>query len=190
MRKKEDKTIYKLYRDIQKEYDFEYPIKVISLGIGTGLGTFAGHYIGPNQRTLILAGVGATIGFLGNGIYNYLRIHKNKKEQDLSIERFEVFKEEAKKIIGKEDVSLDKDNVYFTIMLPFPEKVDMYSVKYKDDSCLVEKYQNDELLECLYYSDMEKMAECIDGIDLSPALSKAYEVTPRKHTKKTSKQSK
>lgn len=160
------KLIYKLYRDTEIKPTKDLYIKPLLIGAGSLIGTFGSYFITPDNETLIGAAGFLTGIFIGKGIVNVFKYKKQKKNWELQSKRLEVFKEEAKNIVGK-NIKIDESDV-ITIAGFTGFGMNAFNIIYSDNSVLVEKDD-----ECIYYdSNDDKKYDISSARDVAFSIKK------------------
>lgn len=167
---KDNKLVYKLYRDLDSKPTKDLFIRPLLLGAGTTIGTVINNFLINNDKTLNYIFGGAAVGFIGSGILNVYKYAKKQKNYDLSLERFKVFKEEAEKIIDK-DIDISNADLMADC---YDSEESAFIVTFKDKSLIIENSEDD--YRCVYYdSEYDKY------FDLSSARDVAYSVKKKKN---------
>lgn len=158
------KLVFKLYKDTEVKPTKDLYIKPLLIGTGSLIGTFGSYFITPDNETLIGVAGFLTGIFIGKGIVNVFKYKKQKENYELQLKRLEIFKEEAKKIVGK-DIKIDWGDIIVTGGFT-GFGLDSYNIVYSDYSVLIEKDN-----ECIY-CDAEENKQ----YNISSARNSAYSI--------------
>lgn len=181
-------TVYKLYKDVSNEPKDSMYKRPICIGLASYIGSQMMQRMSFFENKAIVGMcIGAAGTCIGIGFYNICKFKKQKKEFEMSQQRLDVFKTEAKKILD-EDVNLDYNNVLMHANFSAFDSFNHYNTLFKDGGVLMETSYN-ENYNCEYFKLPEN--ECPEyeivvgnGINLNSAVDKAYSFVPGKNKKK------
>lgn len=163
----ERKLAYKLYKDTNEKPTKDLFIKPLLIGTGFTIGTIGSYFVTPENIPLIRISTGLSFLFVTKSIMNMFRYKKEKENYEEQLKRLEIFKEEVKKIIGKE-VNIDVLNVISAFEM-VSQDINTINIVYVDGSQLIETIEENS--KCIYYDIKED-----EKYDITGARNIAYSI--------------
>ena len=163
----ERKLVYKLYKDTNEKPTKDLFIKPLLIGTGFTIGTVGSYFVVPENIPLIRISTGLSFLFITKSILNMFRYKKEKENYEEQLNRLEIFKDEVKKIIGK-DVNIDILNVVSAFEM-VSQDASTFNIVYEDGSQLIETVEDKS--NCIYYDLKED-----EKYDITGARDIAYSI--------------
>lgn len=174
-------TVYKLYYVAESKPTKGLFLKPYVLSLDSVICTLGAHFMLPEIEQLTNIGVGMCVGLFATGCYNLRKYKKLKKVYHEYNQRFEVFLEEAKKIIGS-DATIGIDDIVMNFSVRISSSFQNNQIMFKDNSCICEVFGTDYYI-CDYYRDAESENFEDEKIDLTSAVKAAYSINMNKKEK-------
>lgn len=137
------------------------------IGTGFALGTVGSYFVVPDNLSLIRISTSLSFLFVTKSIMNMFIYKKQKEKYEEQKKRLEIFKEQVKKIIGK-DVNIDILNVV-SVFEMLSQDINTINIVYEDGSQLIETIEDKP--KCIYYDLKED-----EKYDITSAKDIAYSI--------------
>lgn len=176
MRKKDDNTIYRLYKDTKIKLTSDFYLKPLAGLASSSIALAIANNMDLDNNLAMCVSIGMATIFGLSTIKKIKFYNKVKKVYDSSYTKLNEFKEELEKVIGTE-YNLNSNNIVIMPRLALEIGKDSLSVKeivFKDSSKISEQIENG-VYSCLFYKDKDLYNSRESAIDITDIAKKVLE---------------
>lgn len=176
MRKKDDNTIYRLYKDTKIKLTSDFYLKPLAGLASSSLALAIANNMDLDNDLAMCVSIGMATFFGLSTIKKVKLYNKIKKEYDSRNAKLNEFREDLQKVIGTE-YNLNSDNIAIMPHLGIGMgnvSLNIYDTIFLDTSKISEIIENG-VYSCLFYKDKDLYNYSEEAIDITDIAKKVLE---------------